>query len=355
MFALLLSTKPPVFCVNPTTIFESNNHHDYTTTCKEIDSLRNTFSEHKIISLGTQTSQEIAPFTHQLLNEMVLVLAIKSKTLPPEVCINCHDDFLYDAQADHTNHRLIIGAGLIKLFLWKKEGIQLLQFFMLHELAHLYYNHNLVFDKDSIRKELEADAFAIALLDDPTLSLQALNIAELAARVFYIIQAEQSLYSLLSREQTHDLARKIAYAVASKPHLKKLGYVSTGTHFNILVYEALKKGLQSRQHGLLRDLYETIKQAFFQDQTKSVDTCKHKIIEDVYQNITGAWTNLAFTMINHQQLQEQCELVEQNKEITHPGPKQRRQHLSSCIQDRLLSHDAQYTQQANQSASISKK
>lgn len=271
--------------------FSSNNTRFVGIIDAEIELLRKNF-DHDVIDLEDEKAKTLAPELANFLSGGVRVVAEAAKIKKPGVKLQLQDSNLqYNAAAQRTTRvskltkltyehdlatgkqrlldsttetevdtisDIIIGAELVRLFIWREGRMALMAAILGHEVGHIVFEHK----DEAVANEHEADLFAAKLLKKGTDLIVALDMISLAAHVY------NSLKTIVAdKKRLYDLVRlAVNRVVTDVPDLGELGTATSHAYVATAVFNALKKAdAQVIQYGnwddALFEVYLAVKRA----------------------------------------------------------------------------------------------
>ncbi len=128
---------------------------------------------------------------------------------------------------------IVIGAELVRLFMWRKEYVSLFAAIIGHEIGHIVFEH----DEEDPMNEHQADVFAARLLRHGKDLIVALDIISLAAHLHNALKS----FGLDQRKVYDHIRAVVNRIIIDIPDLGELGTAESHSYVATAVHHALKK------------------------------------------------------------------------------------------------------------------
>lgn len=136
---------------------------------------------------------------------------------------------------------IVIGAELVRLFIWRSDRVALLGAIIGHEVGHIVFEHS----EETVGHEHEADLFAAKLLKNGTDLITALDMLSLAAHSY------NSLKDIITdkRRLFDSIRATVNRVVMDVPDLGELGTATSHAYVATAIFNALRQADQKAMRG----------------------------------------------------------------------------------------------------------
>lgn len=249
----------------------------------------------------------IAPTTYHFLKDIISDITIKGHIAMPDIALHVNktpqtiNEYAFNAYAVSAIYPNFIAVDeeLLKLFLWNKQAKALLHAILAHELGHIKFQHG----ASEIKNEHQADAFAIGILDKPTMLIKSLDLTMLAGSLYFALHQNTHHHIRNTAQTTRVLAN---YAIETLPKLGTLSKAKTNKAFMYIINITIKQPIPTtniHNHGSFPD----------------------KIMFDLTHHMKDNCTNKFLMRDANNQFS-----ADVGKE-THPSPFARRRYIKACM------------------------
>lgn len=156
---------------------------------------------------------------------------------------------------------IVVGAQLVRLFVWMRDGDALLIAILGHEIGHIIFDHS----SEDVRNEHEADLFAAMLLKNGVDLIKALDVLALAAHTYNTLKDIVS-----NKQEVYDFIRAaVNRVVLDLVNLDELGNATSHSYVATVIHNAVRKEASrinkavssSNREEACYALYEALKRA----------------------------------------------------------------------------------------------